>query len=57
MLIDDCESHKDEVIRVADASAGWPQQNALELFDIATVCLVHRQKDRPGMDQVSKVKV
>ena len=37
---------------MADPSAGWPHQNALELFDIATVCLRHKHKQRPGMDQV-----
>ncbi len=38
---------------MGDPRAKWPVQNAVELFDIATVCLVHIPKRRPGMDQVS----
>ena len=37
---------------MGDPRAKWPVQNAVELFDIATVCLVHIPRKRPGMDQV-----
>ena len=52
-LIDEgSESHHGEVVTRADPNAFWPQQTGLEMFDIATVCLRHKPKLRPPMEQV-----
>lgn len=53
VLIDDgSENHQDEVLMRADPKAFWPQQIGLGMFDIATVCLRHKPKLRPPMEQV-----
>ena len=52
-LIDDgSENHQDEVLMRADPKAHWPTQTGLEMFDIATVCLRHKPRSRPPMEQV-----
>ena len=52
-LIDDgSENHQDEVLMRADPKARWPTQTGLEMFDIATVCLRHKPRHRPPMEQV-----
>lgn len=57
-LIDDgSESHHDEVLMTADPKAFWPQQTGIEMFDIATVCLRHKPKLRPPMEQVHYITV
>ena len=56
-LIDDgSENHHDEVMMMADAKAYWPHQTGLEMFDIATVCLRHKPRLRPPMEQVHNYK-
>lgn len=53
-LIDDgSENHQEEVLMTADPKAFWPHQTGLEMFDIATVCLRHKPKLRPPIEQVT----
>ena len=41
-----------EVAAQADPHAGWPSNVGCGLFDIATVCVRRKARDRPTMDQV-----
>ena len=45
-------AQQSEVAAQADPHAGWPGNVGCGLFDIATVCVRRKAKQRPTMDQV-----
>ena len=56
-LLEDSESHRDEVLMSGDELAGWPHETALGLFDIITVCLQSKQRLRLPIRQVRMILV
>lgn len=54
-LFEDTEAHRQEIWTHADPRASWPHDVGFDLFDIATVCLTGRPRDRPPMEQVGHV--
>ena len=45
-------AQQSEVAAQADPHAGWPGNVGCGLFDIATVCVRRKARQRPTMDQV-----
>ena len=50
-------AQQSEIASQADPHAGWPGNVGCGLFDIATVCVRRRDRDRPTMDQVCSSQI
>ena len=51
-LLGDTDANRERILLEADSKARWPDDIGVGLFDIATICLNQKAKERPDMDQV-----
>lgn len=51
-LLGDTDVNRERILQEADPRARWPDDIGIGLFDIATICLNQKAKERPDMDQV-----
>ena len=54
-ILEDSDSNRDQVVGVADAKAGWPEEIGMALFDIITVCLHRKMSKRLPMKEVREM--
>ena len=50
-LFGDTEGNRGRILHEGDHRARWPEDIGIDLFDIATICLSLKAKERPDMDQ------
>eukprot|EP00731_Ephydatia_muelleri_P021765 Em0014g356a len=50
-LLGDTDANRERILLEADSKARWPDDIGVGLFDIATICLNQKAKERPDMDQ------
>ena len=56
-LLGDTDANRERILHEADPRARWPDDIGIGLFDIATICLNQKAKERQDMDQVRMSRV